>query len=47
MRPSTALAAKRDAVVEAVRRHAATKPRIVGSAARGLDHEGSDLDVLV
>ncbi|MCA3226426.1 MAG: nucleotidyltransferase family protein [Burkholderiales bacterium] len=47
MRPSTALAAKRDAVVEAVRRHAATKPRIVGSAARGLDHEGSDLDLLV
>ena len=47
MRPSTALAAKRDAVVEAVRRHAATKPRLVGSVARGLDHEGSDLDVLV
>ena len=47
MRPSTALAAKRDAVVEGVRRHAATNPRIVGSAARGLDHEDRDLGLRV
>ncbi len=47
MRPSTALALKRAAVREAAGRFRAANPRVFGSCARGLDTEGSDLDLLV
>lgn len=47
MRPSTALALKRAAVREAAGRFRAANPRVFGSCARGLDTEGSDLDLIV
>ena len=47
MRPSQALANHRDAIREIVARHRARNPRIFGSALRGEDPEGSDLDLLV
>jgi uncharacterized protein len=34
-------------VLTILRRHGASRPRIFGSVARGEDHEGSDLDLLV
>lgn len=47
MRPSAALEAKRLAVREIVRRYRTANPRVFGSASRGEDNEGSDLDLLV
>lgn len=47
MKPSQAIAAKRDAVRSLVGRFSASNPRIFGSAASGKDHDGSDLDILV
>lgn len=47
MRPSLALDQHRSAIREATVRRRAANPRVFGSAARGTDHDGSDLDVLV
>ncbi|MFN0315902.1 MAG: nucleotidyltransferase family protein [Burkholderiales bacterium] len=47
MKPSQALAIHRDSVREIVARHRARNPRIFGSALKGSDTEGSDLDLLV
>lgn len=47
MKPTEALELKRAAVREAVSRFRAANPRIFGSALRGEDKEGSDLDLLV
>lgn len=47
MKPSAALAAKRDAVVETVRRYPVSNLRVFGSVARGEDDEASDIDLLV
>lgn len=41
------VAAHRDQVREVLRRHGVTDPEIFGSAARGDDHEGSDVDILI
>lgn len=47
MRPSVALALKRNAVRLAAVRFRATNPRVFGSALHGTDLDGSDLDLLV
>jgi uncharacterized protein len=47
MRPSEALELHRDKVREIIARYPVSNPRIFGSAARGDDAEGSDLDILV
>lgn len=47
VRPSVALAAHRDDVVELFRREGLQPPRVFGSVARGEDDEASDLDLLV
>jgi len=47
MKPSSALASRRDAVQEVVRRFGLANPRIFGSALHGQDPAGSDLDLLV
>ncbi|HEX6833730.1 MAG TPA: nucleotidyltransferase family protein, partial [Rudaea sp.] len=47
MKPSFAIAEKRAAVQAAVLRHRAANPRVFGSASRGADRDGSDLDLLV
>jgi predicted nucleotidyltransferase len=47
MRPSVALNMKRSAVREAPSRFHATNLRVFGSALRGTDEDGSDLDLLV
>ena len=47
MKPSVALASHRDALRAAVARNRAANPRVFGSALRGDDVEGSDLDILV
>jgi predicted nucleotidyltransferase len=47
MRPSLALAQHRAGIRQIVAAHRGANPRVFGSAARGTDHEGSDLDVLV
>lgn len=47
MRPSIALETHRDAVRVAVSRHKAANPRVFGSAVRGDDEDGSDIDILV
>ena len=39
--------AKRGELLDVLRRHDVTNPEVFGSAARGDDHEGSDLDLLV
>ena len=44
MRPSLALDQNRSAIREATIRRRAANPRVFGSAARGTDHHGSDLD---
>ncbi len=41
------VAAHRDELREVLRRQGVTNPEIFGSAARGDDHEGSDVDILV
>ncbi len=47
MRPSLALDLKRNAVREAATRFRVENPRVFGSALRGDDWDGSDLDLLV
>jgi hypothetical protein len=47
MKPSTALADKRDLLRATVARYHSANPRVFGSALRGDDHDGSDLDLLV
>lgn len=47
MRPSLALSAHRSAVLALAAARGATRVCVFGSAARGDDHEGSDLDLLV
>ena len=47
MKPSTALSLHRAAVRRMVAHFHAVNPRVFGSVARGEDHEGSDLDLLV
>jgi predicted nucleotidyltransferase len=47
MRPSEALAKNRDKVLEIIARYPVSNPRIFGSAARGDDSDGSDLDLLI
>jgi predicted nucleotidyltransferase len=47
MKPSDSFRAHREALREIIARHGVTRPRVFGSAARGEDHEGSDLDLLV
>lgn len=39
--------AHRDELLDVLRRHGITNPEVFGSAARGDDHDGSDLDLLV
>ena len=39
--------AHRHEILEVLERHGVTNPQVFGSAARGDDHEGSDLDLLV
>jgi predicted nucleotidyltransferase len=41
------VAAHRGELREVLRRHGVTNPEIFGSTARGDDHEGSDVDILV
>jgi predicted nucleotidyltransferase len=47
MKPSLALDANREGVRAAVSRCRAANPRVFGSALRGDDREGSDIDILV
>jgi len=47
VKPSDALKANREAILEAARRFKTTNTRVFGSVARGSDEDGSDLDVLV
>lgn len=46
-RPSVALAARRQQVRELFERIGLPEPRVFGSVARGDDHSGSDIDLLV
>lgn len=41
------VALHRDELLDVLRRHSVTNPEIFGSTARGDDHEGSDVDLLV
>ena len=47
MRPSVALASKRDQILALAAARGAQRLRIFGSVARGEDHEGSDIDLLI
>jgi uncharacterized protein len=47
MKPSIALALKRNAVRESIGRYPAANPRVFGSALHGTDEEGSGLALLV
>ena len=47
MKPSDSFQAHREALREVIARYGVARPRAFGSAARGDDHEGSDLDLLV
>jgi predicted nucleotidyltransferase len=47
MRPSLVLALKRSAIREAASRFRVANLRVFGSALRGADRDGSDLDLLV
>ncbi len=47
MKPSDSFRVHREALREIIARHGVTRPRVFGSAARGEDHDGSDLDLLV
>lgn len=46
-RPSVVLAEHKAEVLDLVRKHKADNPRVFGSVARGDDHSGSDVDLLV
>ena len=47
MRPSRALAAQRDRILALAAARGANSVRVFGSVAQGIDHEGSDVDLLV
>jgi predicted nucleotidyltransferase len=47
VKPSVALESKREMVKAAILRYRTANPRIFGSVLHGLDHDGSDLDLLV
>ena len=47
MKPSIAFASHRDAIRRVVESHRALNARVFGSVARGVDVEGSDLDILI
>ena len=47
MKPSLAFDQNRDAIRAVIARYTVRNPRLFGSVAAGLDHEGSDLDLLV
>lgn len=47
MKPSIALELHREEIRRVVERHHARNPRVFGSAIRGEDADGSDLDLLV
>ena len=47
MRPSEALQKHRDEVLAIIARYPVSNPRVFGSAARGDDLEGSDIDIVV
>ena len=47
MKPSDALRAHRESICQATHRYRTTNPRVFGSALRGDDRDGSDLDLLV
>ena len=47
MRPSVALAAKRNQVLALAAARGARELCVFGSVARGEDHEGSDIDLLI
>jgi len=47
MRPSQALASRRTQILALAAAHGASSLRVFGSVARGLDQEGSDVDLLV
>jgi hypothetical protein len=47
MRPSIALALRREDVRDAAGRFKAANPRVFGSVLHGTDRDGSDLDLLV
>ena len=47
MKPSIAFEQNREAVKAIIARYSVTNARLFGSLATGLDHEGSDVDILV
>ena len=47
MKPSEALAQKRDQVIDVVHKYRTHNPRVFGSVLHGTDSESSDLDLLV
>lgn len=47
MRPSEAVARYRQELLDIARRHGVSNVRLFGSASRGEDREGSDVDLLV
>ena len=47
MRPSQALASQRDRILALAAARGANGVRVFGSVAKGTDHEGSDVDLLV
>lgn len=47
MKPSEALQRHRAAVRQAAQRFKTANPRVFGSVLHGVDHDGSDLDLLV
>ncbi|MHB1358999.1 MAG: nucleotidyltransferase family protein [Rhodocyclaceae bacterium] len=47
MKPAETLAIHRAAVRHVIESHHGRNPRLFGSVARGDDHEGSDIDILI
>ncbi|HMO45375.1 MAG TPA: nucleotidyltransferase family protein [Rubrivivax sp.] len=47
MRPSLTLAAQRERILALAAARGASRVRVFGSVARGADHDGSDVDLLV
>jgi uncharacterized protein len=47
MKPSVAFEKNRDAIKAVIARYSVHNPRLFGSAATGMDRDGSDLDLLV
>lgn len=47
MKPSEALATHRDQLLAIAARHGASNLRVFGSVAKGVDRDGSDIDLLV